>query len=268
MPYNHHDVSRHSARESLPPIDERLVMPGSGAEILEGRVLIVPGADPPHASRHLTLAYLLGAHTAPGFIAAIDMLTRTSARSDFAPDASLYPATPDPETGGRRLELVAFEIVSRQRLAVSARKARELSRRGVPLIVALVLARDRALIWESRVERFRPLHPDEVLESPALVPPLAVRSLLDVARTDEVVLGALERRRPDLVARIEERGEQRGEQRATRAAEHEVRSAIRDACTKTEIAIGAARAARLDRAGHAELLAILASILRSSRWPR
>ena len=83
MPYNHHAMSPTSARSALssaeargrpaeaerfPPIDERLVMPGSAAEILDGRMLMAPGADLPHASRHAQLAYLLQAHTAPGFI--------------------------------------------------------------------------------------------------------------------------------------------------------------------------------------------------------
>ena len=64
-------------------------MPGSGIEILCGKVLKVPGADPPHATHHARLAYVLSAHVSPGFVAAVDMLTRTSADSDFAPDASV-----------------------------------------------------------------------------------------------------------------------------------------------------------------------------------
>ncbi len=103
MPYNPHAMPRSHARRHLPAIDERIVMPESGVEILEGELLMVPGADPPHAERHAALAYLLAAHTAPGFVATVDMLTRTSATSDFAPDASVYPEGPDPDTGGRRL---------------------------------------------------------------------------------------------------------------------------------------------------------------------
>ena len=35
---------------------------------------------------------------------------------DIAPDVSVYPAGPDPTTGGRQLEQLAFEIVSTQSL--------------------------------------------------------------------------------------------------------------------------------------------------------
>ena len=58
MPYNPHAMPRASLlpSETYPPIDERIVMPGSGVELIDGRVLMSPGADPPHATRHLTLA--------------------------------------------------------------------------------------------------------------------------------------------------------------------------------------------------------------------
>ena len=169
MPYNHAMArGRGSAWHELPDVDERLVMPESGIEILDGKVLNVPGADPPHARHHAQLAYLLQAHAAPGFVAAVDMLTRTSAVSDFAPDASIYPEGPDSETGGRRLEVVAFEVVSAQRLAVPTKKARELSRRGVGRVFALVLSRKRALEWDRRVGRFRPMHPEETIDDECL----------------------------------------------------------------------------------------------------
>jgi hypothetical protein len=91
MPYNGHAMGkRDGARErEWPAIDDRLVMPGSGIEILEGKVSSVPEADPPHARVHARLVYVLTAHVASGFIGAVDMLTRTSAVSDFAPDASV-----------------------------------------------------------------------------------------------------------------------------------------------------------------------------------
>jgi hypothetical protein len=41
-----------------PDVDERLVMPGSGFELLDGKLLKVPGADPPHATKHAEVAFL------------------------------------------------------------------------------------------------------------------------------------------------------------------------------------------------------------------
>lgn len=55
------------------------------------------------------------------------MLTRSRLESDFAPDASVYEAERDAETGGRRLEQLAFEIVNEQALGTQTTKARALS---------------------------------------------------------------------------------------------------------------------------------------------
>ena len=57
----------------------------------------------PHGKKHLDLAYVLGAHVAEGYEGAVDLLTRTSDDSDYAPDASIYPEARDPETGGRKM---------------------------------------------------------------------------------------------------------------------------------------------------------------------
>src|SRR5688572_11201864 len=78
--------------EALPAIDEHIVSADTRAEIIDGRLHFAPPADEPHATAHIDLAYLLRAHVAPGYRGAVDMLTRTSHTSDFAPDASVYPA--------------------------------------------------------------------------------------------------------------------------------------------------------------------------------
>ncbi len=98
-------------RTRLPPVDERLVVPDQGYELVDGRVVEVSPAKEPHSTRHTRLAALLEAHVHEGWLVALDMLTRASQREDFAPDASVYPAARDPETGGRQLEQLAFEIV-------------------------------------------------------------------------------------------------------------------------------------------------------------
>lgn len=260
MPYNRDGMSKRA--EHTIGVDERLVMPGSGIEILDGKVLSVPGADPPHARRHAELAYVLGAHIAPGYVSALDMLTRTDARSDFAPDASVYPEAKDPETGGRRLEVLAFEVVSTQRLAVATRKARALAARGVRRVFALVLSKDKALEWDLGSSsppggRWRPMHRDEVIQDASLASPLPVGALLDVARADEAVLAALEARRPDLVARIE-----------ARARADATRDAILGLCTVLDIRLTKPRLQRVNRASPHELTAIARAIRKHRRWPR
>lgn len=261
MPYNRDGMRRRAERVVL-GVDERLVMPGSGIEIIEGEVVSVPGADPPHATRHSKLSYLLEAHVAPGFVAATDMLTRASATSDFAPDASVFPEGRDRETGGRRLEVLAFEVVATQRLTVTTKKARVLSARGVRRIFALVLAKETALEWDRgaaspRGGRWRPMHRDESIEAPALAAPLPVRALLDGARADEAVLAALEARRPDLVATIEARGEEKA-----------LRRTIESLCTVLEITLTGERQRMVRSASRAELERIAAALTRDRRWPR
>jgi hypothetical protein len=81
------------------------------------------------------------------FEVAADLLTRTSRVDDIAPDVSVYPDAPDPRTGGRQLEQLAFEIVSTQSLGDAAGKARKLATRGVRRVFAIDVARSRALEW-------------------------------------------------------------------------------------------------------------------------
>lgn len=105
------------------PVDERIVAPESRAEIIDGKLCFAPPAEEKHAVPHADLAYVLRAHVKPGFNVAVDMLTRSGLENDFAPDASVYEAERDAETGGRQLEQLAFEIVSEQALATQTTKA-------------------------------------------------------------------------------------------------------------------------------------------------
>lgn len=114
----------------LPDVDERLVMPETRFEVIDGKVEHVPPADEAHGTRHSKISALLEAHVADGYEVASDMLTRTSVKGDMAPDASVFPAARDPKTGGRKLEEMAFEVCNTERLGHAAKKARALSARG------------------------------------------------------------------------------------------------------------------------------------------
>src|SRR5262249_42033144 len=139
-------------RATPPDLDDHIVRPGSRAEILRGKLLMVPGADPPHATRHCDLTYVLRAHIVPGYTPAVDMLTRTAEDSDFAPDASIFPSAPDPVTGRRQLEELAFEIAAEQSIGVPSAKARELVRRGVRRVFCVLVKKGRVLEWSSRTD--------------------------------------------------------------------------------------------------------------------
>jgi hypothetical protein len=77
------------------------------------------------------------------------MLTRTSRIVDIAPDASVF--TRDPVTGRRRLEEIAFEVLSTQSIEDAGRKAAKLSRRGVRRVFGIDLARERLLEWSREL---------------------------------------------------------------------------------------------------------------------
>jgi Uma2 family endonuclease len=179
------------AASELPDIDDRLVKPETPYEMYDGELVHVSPADPPHATRHVQLAALLEAHTGPSFEAAVDMLTRTSKVDDFAPDASVYPDAPDPTTGRRQLEHLAFEIVSTQSLGHAARKAAKLTARGVRRVFAIDVERSRALEWSVELGTWRELHPTGHIEDPALEVPLPIEAMIHAAKADDAVARAL-----------------------------------------------------------------------------
>lgn len=179
-----------SARER-PEVDERLVMPECGYEIVDGEVCVVSLAHEPHGYCHARLAGLLGAHAASGYAVAVDMLTRTSATSDFAPDASVYPAARAPRTGGRQLEELAFEVVSTESVAHAGRKAASLRERGVRRVLAIDVERGRVLEWSIATAAWEVFGVGAAIEDPALAVPLRIGDLVDAASTDDAIARAL-----------------------------------------------------------------------------
>jgi Uma2 family endonuclease len=204
-----------NASTELPAVDERLVVPDTGYEMDDGKLVRVPPAQEPHANRNSKLAALLEAHAAAEFDVAVDMLTRTSASSDRAPDASVYPLARDPRTGGRQLEQLAFEIVSTESLGHAGGKARSLADRGVRRVFAVDVERGRAFEWSRELEAWSILDVNASIVDPALVVPLPVRALLQTAKADDAVASALlAKRNPVLAAALgaaEAHGVQQGE---------------------------------------------------------
>jgi Uma2 family endonuclease len=189
----------------LPAVDDQLATPEARFEIIDGRQVYVAPALEPHGAAHSALDALVRAHRADGYAVAVDMLTRTSRRDDVAPDISVYPAARDPETGGRRLEELAFEIVSTESLAHAAAKAAKLAARGVRRVFAIDVERARALEWSRDAAQWTILDRRAHLDDPALAVPLPIEALLDAARADDGVARALRaRRHPEFVAEREE----------------------------------------------------------------
>jgi Uma2 family endonuclease len=210
-------IASHAGSE-LPDIDDRLVEPETGHEMYDGELFEVPPADPPHATRKVQLAALIEAHTGLAFEAGMGLLTRTSKVDDFASDICVYPAAPDPTTGGRQLQQLAFEIFSTQSLSHAGRKAAKLAGRGVRRVFAIDVERPRALEWSAELGTWRELDPAGHLEDPALEVPLPIEAMIHVSNTDDAVQRALiAKDNPVLKAYIARRREEANAERKAEA---------------------------------------------------
>lgn len=179
-------------RGSFPGVDDHLVEPEvTRDEIIGGRRVVASPSNPPHATRHCDLDYVLRAYVAPGCRSASDLLTRHDEESDFATDTCIFREGIDPETGGRYLEELAFEVVAEQNQANVREKAVRMHRRGVRRIFAIFLKGETVCEWSGESGDWRPLAADYRIEDPCLVAPLAVAALLDAAAADRAVVEAL-----------------------------------------------------------------------------
>jgi Uma2 family endonuclease len=178
-------------RGALPAVDERLVMPETRFEVIDGKVEYVAPSDEPHGTRHSKISALLEIYAARDHDVASDMLTRTSDKGDMAPDASVFPAARNPRTGGRQIEALAFEVVSTESLGHAATKARRLMERGVRRVFAIDVDRKRALSWSRETNTWEILAADGAIADPALALPLPLRALVEAAKADDAVAQAL-----------------------------------------------------------------------------
>jgi hypothetical protein len=194
----------------LPDVDDRLAVPGTRYEVIDGKPVYVSPADKPHGEMHLALAALVQAHLADGFNAAVDLLTRTSLVDDIAPDVSVYPAAPTPR-GGRQLEHLAFEIASKQALSKVADKARRLAGRGVRRVFAIDSKKGRVLEWMAETAGWTVLDRDGTIVDLALAVPMPVAPLLDAAKAHDAIVEAFRSQRHTQF--VEERAEGRAEGR-------------------------------------------------------
>jgi Uma2 family endonuclease len=207
----------------LPDLDDRLVVPGTRYEMLDGELVYVPPADAPHASRHSKVSALVEVHAGAEFIVACDMLTRTSKVDDIAPDVSVYPRAPHPRTGRRQLQHMAFEVVSKGLRGYVTKKSAKLSARGVRRVFVIDLKRERALEWSRAHRQWTVLDTTGVIEDPALAVALPIAALLSAARADDAIARALLAKRNPVLEKA--RAQDRAQGRARGRAEGHVRGA-------------------------------------------
>jgi Putative restriction endonuclease len=177
--------------ERLPAVDDRLVAPEAHAEIVDGRVYRTMGANPPHATRHFEAAHVFAGVLAEGYAGAVDMLTRADEDSDAAPDVSIFPSAPDPKTGGRAIEEIAFEVLDTERLAHATDKVEKFAKRGVRRLFAVKVASRKVYEWDHAHHDWTELDADAEITDRCFRVPLPVAALLDRVLADDTVARAL-----------------------------------------------------------------------------
>ncbi|MEZ4410265.1 MAG: Uma2 family endonuclease [Polyangiales bacterium] len=177
--------------ESLPAIDDRLATPEGHDEVIDGVRYRTMGANPPHATQHVEVAHIFRGTLAPGYRAAVDMLTRSKKETDAAPDVSVFPEGADPVTGGRKLEEIAFEVCDTEGDKHVTAKARALAMRGVRRLFYIRLS-DRAVHeWDHPSGAWARLSDDAVIEDRCFRVPIPVAALVDQVLADDTVARAL-----------------------------------------------------------------------------
>jgi Uma2 family endonuclease len=209
------------ARPTLPDIDDRLAPPETPYEVHDGELVAVSPCDPPHATRHSKISALVEAHAGLEFEVASDMLMRLTEVDDKAPDVSVFPLGPDPQTGRRQIEQLAFEVVSTDSIRRAGIKAAQLVARGVRRVFAIDVERSRALEWSAALGTWSVLDPTGEIDDPALDVPLPIGDLVHAAKADDAVARALIAKRNPVIeaVRAQDRAEGHAEGKAEGRAE-------------------------------------------------
>jgi hypothetical protein len=171
------------------------VAPESNAQIIDGRLRLMPGAHEGHALEHTEVALLLRGCLAPGYRVAIDMLTRMTRTTDAAPDVSVFPVERDAKTGGRKLEEIAFEVLDAESEAHVTAKAEKLAKRGVRRLFYVRVGDHAVFEWSHDDAAWRVLTEDAVITDRCFTVPVPARALANEILANNTVAEALLRGR-------------------------------------------------------------------------
>jgi len=174
-----------------PAIDDNFLDEGCGHEVVDGQVYELSPANEDHGTEHFHLPTVLGTALRPEYKGAVDMLTRPKAKSNHAPDVSIFPRARDAQTGGRRVEELIFEVLDTESLAHVTAKTRALIARGVRRAF-LVDVTDRSIHeWSRDDDGWRRLDAADAITDPCFVVPVPVRALVDELLGDDTVARSL-----------------------------------------------------------------------------
>jgi hypothetical protein len=177
--------------DRLPQIDERLAEPETHMQVVDGITIKMMGANPPHATQHIAVANLLHSCVAPGYVSAIDLLTRVDEDNDLAPDVSVFPEAPDPITGKRALEEITFEVLGAETVEHVTRKAHKSVARGVRRVFYVRSDNHDVFEWNHDRKRWSPLADTAAITDRCFRVPLPVRAFASKLMADCAIAQSL-----------------------------------------------------------------------------
>ncbi|MCP3996404.1 MAG: hypothetical protein GY722_15300, partial [bacterium] len=185
-----------------------------GEEVIDGVRMECLASDAEHADPQLRLGTLVEVCLHKGYVASTELLTRVETESDFATDVCVRRQGVDPETAGRYLEEISFEVANTQtRENLEEVRVPKLLRSGVRRIFAVLVPEDEVLEWSVEDGGWKGWTRGEAIRDRVFIQPLEVEAILDAAAVDQLVSKAqLTKKEPHLMGVIKER-EARGEAR-------------------------------------------------------
>jgi hypothetical protein len=247
----------------MPGVDDRLAIPETGEEYIDGVRYEVMAGEAAHADPQCQLAYVVRACVAKGWIASTELLTRADGGSDFATDVCVRRKGTDPRTGHRHLEELSFEVANTQTLNELGVRAKKLEARGVRRLFAVMVQEEEIQEWHPQ-GGWKVLSVRSEIRDQAFHKPLRVRAILDAAEADRLVFEALvAKKEPHLMKTLEDR-EAKGREEGR---EETFRGNIKDLCGVLDIDWSAERNASLQAMKLSDLDALWVHLVTEKSWP-
>ena len=193
----------------LLPVDERLVRPEANEEMRDGVLYQKAPSNDPHAKAHAHVTSVVSAVVRDEYTTAVDMLTRTSKTSDFAPDVSVVARA---RTADNQLPMteIAFEIADSQTRGDARWKAEKLAQRGCRRVFLLDVERSVLCEYDHAQQDWQELASDALIEDPVFATSLTASDLVKQLLRDELLVDTLRAKRSPALAALESSAQRKG----------------------------------------------------------
>ncbi len=163
-----------------------------------------------HGDPHFLLDKVLGHYLAEGFVGSVDLKTRVDDKQEYASDTCVRRKGIDPETGGRYLESLVFEVAYKRSAKDTRLRAEGFARHGVERQIAIFPDKLQVSEWSKSEKNWMPLAADGHIEDPCLVRPLPIAALFDGALAEIEVARVLEAKDNPAILEMKAESEKRG----------------------------------------------------------